>query len=104
MTGSEPVGQASIELSTEVPDNLPDEAKSRVYLLLNREAERIAQIAAVADRDREVNRREAERIRALPKDRPSIVIAVGTKDPEAVVVVRGTYQVGGKKLTAKENR
>ena len=101
-TGLEPTGAAMVTLTADIPDQMPDDVVARIYILLNREAERLAQVAAVSIRDQEVNRNEAERIRQLPKERPHIIVAVGTKEPDAVMVVRGSFEVGGKKMTAKK--
>ena len=85
-------------------DDLSEDAKDRLRTHLWKECERIAQIAAVDVRDQIVMREEQERIRQAPKDRPSIIVAAGTKDPEiGVQVLRGSWTVGSgpKRRTMK---
>jgi hypothetical protein len=86
---------------------LTDAAIDAVHRVLRREAERIAQIAAVDERDSVVAKHDAEFIRSLPKDRPHIIVSPGTKDPNFVQVVRGTWEVGSgkhKRTLSPENR
>lgn len=73
------------------------EARARILGIISNESERIAMIAAVDVQDQPIDAAEAKRIAGLPKDRPAIVLAAGSKDPATAVVERGTWQVGKDK-------
>jgi hypothetical protein len=77
-----------------------DEAIERIYTVMRRETQRFAEISAVNVDDQETAAAEAKRVRDLPADRPVIMAAAGTKDPESVQVLRGSYQVGKKTVHA----
>lgn len=80
---------------------LSDDAMQRIGLVLARETRRIGEIAFVDLRDQEVNAKEAMRLRSLRgTERPMIVLAAGNKDPETAQVIRGSFEVGGKKMAA----
>ncbi len=90
----------SIELKVDVPGMLTEDAATRIQSLLRREANRIAEVAAVDQRDQKRAPIEAARVAKAPKDRPVIVLGAGTKDPGAVQVLRGSYIIDGKKVSA----
>lgn len=100
-----PVGEATIQITAELPDGveLSDAAIAGMRVALQREADRFAQIVAVDLRDQKVARAERARIAAAPADRPHIIVAAGTKDPAAVVVLKGEYEIGptGHKRTVR---
>jgi hypothetical protein len=78
---------------------LSDDAANRITMAFRREVQRAAEIAFVDLKDQKTAQEEALRIRALPKDRPAIIVLAGTKELEldgqpTVHVLRGTYKVG----------
>lgn len=77
---------ANVEISTTLPDGLSDDARARIQTVLNREAERLAQIAAVDLRDRAVARDEAAHLATVPAQRPVTVVTAGVlgNDPAGV--------------------
>jgi len=77
-----------------------DDATRRMSSVLARETQRLAEIAAVDISDQEAAEQEARRLAKAPADRPLVILAAGTKDPEGVQVVRGSFDIGGKKMTA----
>jgi hypothetical protein len=64
---------------------LTDDARDRIQSVLNREAQRVSEIAYVNTKDQVEAKAEAERLKHVPADRPHIVAAAGTKDPVAGV-------------------
>lgn len=61
-----------------------DQAASAIQTVLRREAERIAQIAAVDLKDQAVAQRDAQKNSNIPRARPMIIAAAGSKDPASV--------------------
>lgn len=87
-------------ITVEINGDVDDQARDEIYRVLHREAERIAQKAAVSARDAVIGKREAERIRQLPKDRSHVIVGAGSKDPDSVQVLRGSVKIGGRMLSA----
>jgi hypothetical protein len=83
-----------------LPRTLSDDALNRIQSTIRRETQRAAEIAFVDLRDQKAAREEAIRLRALPADRPQIVVGAGTKADTAVQVIRGEWEVNKKKLSA----
>lgn len=81
-----------------------EEALSRIQMVMNRETQRMAEIAGVDVRDQDVERKEAERLRTVPKDRSHVIVGAGSKHPDSVAVIRGTVDVGGRKMSAPKDR
>jgi hypothetical protein len=103
--GSDPTkGQlAEVEVTVQIGGTvvaLSEDAASRIAGVLRREAQRIAEIAAVDARDQAAAPAEAKRVRAADPNRSRIIVAAGTKDPEAVIVERGSVEVAGRMRTA----
>lgn len=92
---------ADIVVTLEGAETLSEDAQNRIHSILRRESARIAEIAAVDQKDAKNARLERERLKTVPKDRPSIIVGVGTKDPESVLVQRGEFTVMGKTISAK---
>lgn len=76
------------------------DAMGRIMTVLQREAERFAQIAAVDRRDQIADRDEAKRIADAPADRSHVIAGAGSKEPDSVVVMRGAVHVNGRSLRA----
>lgn len=58
-----------------LPDGLSDDAIESIQRILNREATRFAQIAAVNLRDQSVALEDAQRLRDVPAERPVIIVS-----------------------------
>jgi hypothetical protein len=74
--------EAELDFSVQIPDDVSSDTVERVRTALAREADRLAVICAVDLRDQQVNQQEAERVKALPKERPTTVLGAGSKDPK----------------------
>jgi hypothetical protein len=98
------VGEARVKMTVEIDgvEGIRADALSRIYMVMRREAERFSQIVYVDARDQIIERKEAQRIAKLPKDRSSVIVAAGSKDPASVFVVRGTIKAAGRTLKAEK--
>lgn len=74
----------TLVLSIDSPGTVDGEAMARIQTVMSREVERAAQIAAVNLKDQETNRLEQQRLRNVPAERPQIVAAAGSKNPDMV--------------------
>jgi hypothetical protein len=92
----------SIATMEGLPSSVSDEAMGRMQMVLRREMQRCAEIAYVDLLTQRQNEEERIRLRALPKDRPAIIVAAGTKElvkdgQPTVHVLRGEFEVGREK-------
>jgi hypothetical protein len=67
-----------------------EQALAAIELVLDREGERIAQIAGVDIRDQGTEQAEAQRLQSLPPghERPHTVLMAGRKEPESRITLR----------------
>jgi hypothetical protein len=101
-----------VKLTAEIPSvvALRSDAAMRATMVLQREAQRLAEIAFVDYRDAAAEPAEMERIRNAPKDRSSVIVQAGTREKvesgefkleDVVQVVRGSVEAHGQTLTAR---
>jgi hypothetical protein len=99
-----PDQHATVTAELTLPDNVNESKVMALQFVLQREANRAAQVAAVDQRDQIVAREERARLRTVPADRPQIILGAGGKTPGHVAVVKGEWTINPGSKTAKTLR